>query len=826
MVSRTRKTRFNDDTVYRAAPRLAQQHFPQRRVTSKAPDPALQSDSSRQSTLTQSEFLMRRKKRARNEKGIDDSEAESEDDDFTERSPTSAQPAPRRARSARIAGLGRNEMAESGATGKRRRVMFEIPASSDKENVPQGPNGNTAGKKKDAPAKQRKAKRTDRSRRQSTLTQIDYFQLALSGSGQVDDDDDFDWPKETAARRQRSKSRLSDGELKQTTITQMDFRKRSFDSNDDEIQNHLGYGAMDIDGVELQSRSAKLGGQTEPQEAARAHYGKPRSQPVPDSEDEEEGEFLETQPSRRSPSRHRSPSCELPLPTIEDNDPTIPTGKVHETSDADVSPEEVQVASENPGREDTPCEDEEPSESAGRQNEHIPARLPIPETPSKRKAFEIPSSQTPMSEKISGLETPRLRQAFRQNESPTRLVASSQTPMSQKMSGLETPRLQQAVLQHESPTSYVSSSPVLGSPTLEVRSVRKVALMMGEESIRSPLKELAAHSRISQISPTKKRILEFNARFAELSKAPASNRRSAGGKQTPKFIPSSTRTSGQSNEEENHLLLGMETQFNIGEETQAELRSFTTAEQGETSEDPNAKAVEQNKSPTDTTASKLEPQTESRDFATVATESPQNQDEAEPRNLSSSLRYARKPALELFWPKSSSPIRKEKESQELATDQLLRETQAYMEHQQEGGQGEEEGEVTTPRQSDFAPPPQPISIIGPSQATTVGSPVPTPRSSLRIRSINVPKPSPNALTTSSAPSPVEKPSSSPTQPPSLPTSSPAGSRTSPSGRSARLKQALRELGYDENSISASQLLPESLMNESVPRPPNWAEDDD
>ena len=299
----------------------------------------------------------------------------------------------------------------------------------------------------------------------------------------------------------------------------------------------------------------------------------------------------------------------------------------------------------------------------------------------------------------------------------------------------------------------------------------------------------------------------------------------------PRFIPSSTKTSAWSDESDGTQgLKDVETQFIIGKETQAELRLLGNSPHADVREetsdqrgpDSNAKAASGYRA---------------NDTWQKAFSSPVP---------------VRTCALELFWPRMSAPSTQRQEAipkagiemeadqstQDLAATQLLNESRATM-----------NAAETDPKMSSaLALQLPPARIAGPSQATTVeASPMETqwlkhsakadagPTSATLI-SLSLQRPLGSAIVQNTdgntaieadvPSSPIKAAgvfSSSPAHPPSLQPSSLPDASACAAERADRPSITLLELGYDENSMTPTELLPESLMNDSIPRPPSWAD---
>ena len=679
---------------------------------------------------------------------------------------------------------------------KRRKVTF---AGADKENM--HPNGKIwlSANDEEKP-KTTKKKKKRKTKRQSTLTQLDYVHFlphnsSFSGSG-----DDDERTASDARRKRPSRAVSAEKRLRQQTITQIDFSSHLKPHQDEDL-DHLGYGIeyiqddclppneyetefVDIDETEAHDdthheRSKKhITNQTELSTTKRI-----RTQPVPDSEDDEEEEEEMRCSTKRLSSPCSNESVELGISSR-----SSPLSTCHAIS--------IQGHSKLRAPEIDDLSSLLPVEAITAFRETC--SQPLPTTPTRRIANEIPSSQTPQSARLSMGGTPLTGRSLL-------LVSPCGTPTHSA----------------KSMATAGISRPPRPSPKL------------WEESIRSNLEQVPEET---QTSPTKRRIQAFNARFADLSRFPMTARRNPSAKSVPRFIPSSTKTSGWSEE---GVADDVESQFSLGEETQAELRSLNSFESG-------TAASLRTESTLNRSSTHIDPTNESDSAELLAEDSKAADVEASKTELREPFASQRLQSASAVLEESQTHApdfdfddnNGRQASQESASEQLLRETQNFRAHHVE----EEincDLETTTPR------PTQPLQ---PSQVSTVGTSVPnTPRSQTRFA-----KTSQSALPSLLVPSSPLKPKqilnsspilmaaeacipSSPVRPCSslqsslvrpgpLPSSLPEYDLVEPS-RTARSALAIGDL-HEYGNVTATQLLPASLIDDSIPLPPVWEDDDD
>jgi hypothetical protein len=387
---------------------------------------------------------------------------------------------------------------------------------------------------------------------QSTLTQLDFLRLPLLDSEdeevivrdseeetESEVEEDFERPRK---RRRQSIPPPSSNTMRQSTMTQAFPRlPLSFDSDDD-----------DVPGVELSS-----GDYTELSE---------REDMVKNSRLDE---WVTTQHARRDTEGHPNILDFSPPPDFERPPSSIP-----------------EIFSSSPTR-------------PGRDGLAISRS---PKTPKRFRVLEVPSSQTPPSTPLSTQQTIR---RFTQKASPLKRKSTNmqvnnvsptnpllqRSPLKELSMNIQGSQLssQKASLQvmfrdsgkihTSSKQSIVSESP-LKDKTPSAPLIEETPEKLREDN--APITEAAMSPQ--EESPTKRRVREFNARYAALSRQGSglSSRHGIGPIQRGKVIRSSTGFTSvdDGNVELNRPPQPVETQFTIGEETQAIMGAIDLACEG------------------------------------------------------------------------------------------------------------------------------------------------------------------------------------------------------------------------------------------------------
>lgn len=378
------------------------------------------------------------------------------------------------------------------------------------------------------------------------------------------------------------------------------------------------------------------------------------------------------------------------------------------------------------------------------------------------------------------------------------VIPSSQSPAESTLSTQKTPRIERSPLANRSAVAE-----------------QRIDSPANPRSAASPLQERSPNVRRLSISPTKFHVRQFIARMAEnLKPTPQS-----------KIIRSSAESSEAKDlleDEENKAPCANETCFDVGLETQAVLIS-------------SALSCEENQDPENSSLTDEEKISESPVKVGIVEATGEVHEIAD--ELQAGIPTSQYPDARSFWqhepswrPESTDTYfdrRKEANTQDSASAQLYRETQAYNERIT-SSQDEETERVPSSQETPMPPPSihttqfqqSSVRLLPESQQSTIGtSLVLTPRRSQRFLQSSQSKQS--VIETPSSPSKkstVVIPSS-----PSVqrmgPPPAPASSQVTPKTRRVRdLRMQLLEHDYEDDPVSVSQLLGET-MGESIAMPP-------
>ena len=503
------------EAVYRAPLRLEQRRFPPRQRSIRRLT-AFNAGTDQQATLTQIEHIAPTRKRKRKDGPIRNREGESAGGDeilaeaVNHEAMEGGEP------------LWDDENVMKAKERSRKRVKVAF-VDDEKEN--EQPNARSG---KASKSKSRKSNRLQTlSESQSTLTQIEYIRCTPSpfdhsGLGEEKDIQPSPKPKR---KHFTSSERL----LRQKTITQMDFaRSAKVPDAEDETTDHLGYGLVvgimhsqlptlgPTEGeVRATASSCSLANQSRTGRidqctSLRELKYEPRTQPIPDSEDE----GLDDEPKNASASRTRrrwslSADRYFGAGTISNNvrssneDSMCPSvgASAGDSVDTEIESEagDLPIAKETPVGVNLTTTNIVNGSQACRSGDGPTGAVESPITPTRNRLSRIPSSQTPASDRLS-------------------LTASPQKYINSVIA------------------SHPEKSPSKSQEIIGFKSLRSSSSTW-QESRRSPLKELSQHAEDSYVSPTKKRICEFNARLAALSSLSATTRRVSKRKGDAAFHP-------------------------------------------------------------------------------------------------------------------------------------------------------------------------------------------------------------------------------------------------------------------------------------------------
>lgn len=428
---------------------------------------------------------------------------------------------------------------------------------------------------------------------------------------------------------------------------------------------------------------------------------------------------------------------------------------------------QTEPAIEQPGRNPKRTKGSKPVDS-----DTLPAPKPIPRTPKKFKGKEI--------------------------------VPSSQSPADSTLSTQKTPQKQRSPLANRS-LEHLMSSPAKS------------------RSMASPLQERSPNLRKLSISPTKFHVRQFNARMAEaLKPIPRTN-----------MIGSSAENSKVKNlleDVENKTPRANETCFDAGAETQAVLISSAIAfEANNEDNDP-----ENSSHPTEDESEEKIAESPVKICIVKELQSEIAETTSEPLGGIPTSQY---PDARTFWqhepswrPESTDTYFayiKDVNTQDSASAQLHRETQAYNERIA-SSQDEETERVPSSQETPMPPPSihamqfQQTSVHGrrESQQSTIGTSLAlTPRRSQRFQQSSLSKHSVIEIHSSPSKQSTVVIPSSPSVKRMAPPPVPGCSQFTPKSRRIRdLRRDLLEHDYEDDPVSVSQLLGQT-MGESVGMPP-------
>lgn len=340
---------------------------------------------------------------------------------------------------------------------------------------------------------------------------------------------------------------------------------------------------------------------------------------------------------------------------------------------------------------------------------------------------------------------------------------------------------------------------------------------------RSPLRERSTN--IAIVSQNERRARESKATTAGTMKQNAKTRKSRVPR--PDFVSSSAKMMMEDSDQEGHnieptegepcLYVGIKTQtmlhavdITCKEYREGNKQNNSSPAEGDNKEESNELAMDAD-AKEENEAVKEEPQTFPVMFENEASEIllqvQENSSEIESADV---------------------PLSNHNDNQDSAAAQLLRETQAYNEHLSSfqdleptriPSSQDREQEQDTPLPAAPIPATQRHSShhrTKPSQATTIGtSPAPTPHRSERFLPSSPGKHSVVMIPSSPLPQRTTL-----QMPPPRPGSSPGLSRSAK--RMRDLRNQLLEFDYEDDPVSVSQLLPESLVDGSIPMPPPFS----